>query len=330
MGIKPTVGLTSRHRVIPVSGGEDSVGTIARTVKDTAKMLQAIVSQDPKDNYTLASPFSSGFPDYVAACRVSGLKGKRIGVPTNVLNHLSGPERDVVGSEFKQAISEISEAGGTIVNGANFTAYEESLKTQIPSAVTGIDLLSNLPRYLKGLKSNPNNIHTLADLRHFTRSVQPRLEDFPSRDTGLWDLILSTGLNNSSPEYWAMYQKVLHFGGEGGVIGAIVRHNLDAVLLPTSLAASIPSMVGTPVITVPLGAWPKGTEIQRDIRGDSVERAPGVPFGISFLGNKWSEEVLIEMAFAFEQKTGAREKIQNRHIVPRTEVKSVSRPNDSA
>lgn len=320
VGIKPTVGLTSRHMVIPVSGGEDTVGTLARTVKDAAKMLQAIVSQDPKDNYTLASPYASGFPDYVAACQVSGLQGKRIGVPTNVLNHLSGPESDVIGSVFKKAVSKISEAGASIVDGANFTAYEESLTSKIPSAVTGIGFLSNLPRYLASLKSNPNNIHSLADIRHFTQTVQPRLEEYPSRNTGVWDLILSMELNTSSPEYWTMHQQALQLGGEGGIIGALERHNLDAVLLPTSLAASIPSIVGTPVITVPLGAWPNGTEVQRDNRGDSVERAPGVPFGISFLGNKWSEEGLIAMAFAFEQQAGARETIQSRYIVPKTEV----------
>lgn len=321
MGIKPTVGLTSRHMVIPISGGEDTIGTLARTVKDAAKVLQVIVSQDPKDNYTLASPYASGFPDYVAACRVSGLQGKRIGIPTNVLDHLSGPEHDVISSAFKKAVSEISDAGATIVDGANFTAYEESLTSRIPSAVTGIDFLSNLPQYLASLKRNPNNIHSLADIRHFTQTVQPRLEEYPSRDAGLWNLVLSTALNNTSPEYWAMHQKTLQLGGEGGIIGALERHNLDAVLLLTSLAASIPSMVGTPVITVPLGAWPKGTEVQRDSRGDSVERAPGVPFGISFLGDKWSEEALIGMAFAFEQKTGVRETIQGRYIVPRTEVR---------
>lgn len=308
--------------VVPISGGEDTVGTQARTVKDVAKVLQAIVNQDPNDNYTLASPYSSGFPDYVAACRTSGLKGKRIGIATNVLNHLSGPERDVVGSAFNKAVSQISEAGATIVNEANFTSYEDSLTTQIPLTVMGIDLLSNLPRYFKSLKSNPNNVHSLADIRHFTQIVQPHLEEFPSRDTGMWDLILSTGLNNSSPAYWTMYQQVLQLGGEGGIIGALERHNLDAVLLPTSLAVSIPSMVGTPVITVPLGVWPNGTEVQRDSRGDSVVRAPGIPFGISFLGNKWSEEGLIEMAYAFEQNTGVREKTQGRYIVPKTELKS--------
>lgn len=323
VGIKPTVGLTSRHMVIPISRREDSIGPLARTVKDAAKVLQAMVSQDPKDNYTMASPYASGFPDYVAACQVSGLQGKRIGIPTNVIDHLSGPERDVIGSVFKKAVSDISSAGATIVDQTNFTAYEESLASKIPYAVTGADFVSNIARYLADIESNPNNLHSLADIRNFTQHVQPSLEDYPSRDTALWDKIVSTGLNNTFSEYWPMYQQTLKIGGEGGILGAIERHNLDAVILPTIIAPSIPSMVGTPAITVPLGAWPEGTEVTRDSRGDVVERAPGVPFGISFLGKKWNEEGLIGMAFAFEQRTGVREGTRGRYIVPKTEVGDV-------
>lgn len=323
VGIKPTVGLTSRHMVIPVSSHEDSIGPLARTVKDAAKILQAIVSQDPKDNYTMASPYALGFPDYVAACQVSGLQDKRIGIPTNVIDHLSGPERDVIGSAFRKAVSDISAAGATIVDKTNFTAYDESLTSQVPSAVTGSNFVSNIARYLANLESNPNNIHSLADIRRFTQHAQPFLEEYPSRNTILWDIIASIGLNSTSPEYWPMYQQTLKIGGEGGILGAIERHNLDAVILPTILAPSIPSMVGTPVITVPLGAWPEGTEVSWDSRGDVVERAPGVPFGISFLGKKWSEEGLIGMAYAFEQRTKVREGTRGRYIAPRMEIGDV-------
>ena len=323
VGIKPTVGLTSRHMVIPVSSHEDSIGPLARTVKDAAKVLQAIVSQDPKDNYTMASPYASGFQDYVAACQLSGLQGKRIGIPTNVIDHLSGPEKDVIGSAFRKAVSDISAAGATIIDKTNFTAYDESLTSQAPSAVTGSDFVSNIARYLANLESNPNNIHSLADIRRFTQHVQPFLEEYPSRNTVLWDIIASIGLNSTSPEYWPMYQQTLKIGGGGGILGAIERHNLDAVILPTILAPSIPSMVGTPVITVPLGAWPEGTEVTWDSRGGVVERAPGVPFGISFLGKKWSEGGLIGMAYAFEQRTKARERTQGRYIAPRMEIGDV-------
>lgn len=55
---------------------------MARTVKDAAYVLQAIAGKDPYDNYTSAIP-RIPLPDYVAACKLSSLKGKRIGVPRN-------------------------------------------------------------------------------------------------------------------------------------------------------------------------------------------------------------------------------------------------------
>lgn len=104
--IKPTVGLTSRYLVVPISEREydpcrgwwvderltvrtdqDTVGPMARSVKDAAYLLQAIAGRDPRDNYTSAAP--AKLPDYAGACKVDSLKGARIGVPRNVIERFS-------------------------------------------------------------------------------------------------------------------------------------------------------------------------------------------------------------------------------------------------
>lgn len=102
-------------------------------------------------------------------------------------------------------------------------------------------------------------------------------------------------------------------------MGALSRHNLDAIILPSRLSADIPGIIGSPVITVPFDAFPAGTTIVYNLRGDLIDAAPGVPLGISFLGQKWSEESLISMAFAFEQRTEARKKL-TRFVEPKTEL----------
>ena len=56
-----------------------------------------------------------------------------------------------------------------------------------------------------------------------------------------------------------------------------------------------------------------GHRVIVNTRGDLIQRAPGVPFGISFLGQKWSEEKLIGMAYVFEQQTLVRNKLK-RHL----------------
>ncbi|PWY94103.1 amidase [Aspergillus sclerotioniger CBS 115572] len=306
VGIKPTVGLTSRYMVIPISERQDTIGPLARTVKDAAVLLQAIDGQDPRDNYTLASPFGQSLPDYLAACKLSGLQGKRIGIPRNVIDYLGPAEAPII-SAFETAVSVISTAGAVIVDNTNFTAYGTFYDSLNPAIVEAADFTTNIATYLSKLKRNPNNIHSVEDIRDFTQRTP--LEDYPSRDTGIWDQVIALGLNNTSPAFWPLYQDTLYFGKEGGLLGALLRNKLDAVILPTVVASGIPAIIGTPVITVPLGAYPDGTPVERNSRGDLVQRAPGIPFGISFLGPKWSEEQLIGMAYAFEQRALVRNKL---------------------
>ncbi|KAF5861743.1 hypothetical protein ETB97_012620 [Aspergillus alliaceus] len=92
-----------------------------------------------------------------------------------------------------------------------------------------------------------------------------------------------------------------YIGREGGVLGALSRHELDALILPTPLAAYVPSIVAYNEF------------------GNLVQTAENVPFGISSMGAHWSEETLIGMAYAFEQQTLARQKLR-RYIEQRVEV----------
>lgn len=320
VGIKPTVGLTSRYMVIPASPRQDTIGPLSRTVKDGAKMLQAIAGVDEKDNYTLASPFTNGLPDYVAACDLSALKGKRIGVPRNVIDLTAKEYEGPVLAAFKEAISVMSAAGADIVDNSNFTGYDEYISTHVAKEVLAIDFKSSLKGYFSNLQTNPNDINDLGDLRNFT--WHDPLEEYPSRGTKIWDIAIMLGFNNTSPEFWSLYQTNLYYGGEGGVLGAISRNNLDAVILPTSMAPDIPAVVGSPGITVPLGAMPEGSPVVYNNRGNLIKSGPGIPFGISFLGDKWSEETLIGIAYAFEQKTLHRQKLE-RYIEPEADLKGV-------
>ncbi|KAL4991238.1 amidase signature domain-containing protein [Aspergillus falconensis] len=323
VGIKPTVGLTSRFMVIPVSERLDTIGPMARTVRDAALVLQAIAGQDANDNYTSLSPFHTRVPEYAAACNMTGVQGKRIGIPRNVLGALprmSHSTASPIISSFEKAVESIRAAGAVIVEDANFTAYESYLKSDAPSRVIAADILSGFATYLSKLSSNPHNLRGLADIRNFTqRSAE---EDYPARNTQIWDMALFAGMNNSSPDFWPLYQQSLFFGEEGGLLGALARHDLDAVVLPSSLASDIPSIVGTPVITVPFDSFPAGTSVLYNDRGDLVDAAPGIPLGISFLGPKWSEETLIAIAYAFEQRTLARTALG--HVVePLTELQDI-------
>ncbi|PYH77367.1 amidase [Aspergillus uvarum CBS 121591] len=312
VGIKPTVGLTSRYMVIPISERQDTVGPLAKTVKDAAMLLQAIAGPDSMDNYTLAAPFADYLPNYVDACKLSGLQGKRIGIPRNVIAYFEPSDASML-PVFEEAVSVIAGAGAAVIDETNYTAYSDFSVSSIPALVVAADFTSNIATYLSSMTGNPNQLHSVADIRRYTQHSPP--EEYPSRDTGIWDQVIAAGMNNTSPGFWSLYQDNLQFGDEGGLLGALRRHELDAVILPTHLASDIPAIIGTPVITVPMGAFPNGTAVRANARGDLIEQAPGIPLGVSFLGPKWSEEALIGMAYAFEQRTLVRDRLE-RYIEP--------------
>jgi len=76
VGLKPTYGRISRAGIIPLSWSLDHAGPMARTVADTALMLQAMAGPDRRDPSAAYQPV----PDYHAALR-DDLHGLRLGVP---------------------------------------------------------------------------------------------------------------------------------------------------------------------------------------------------------------------------------------------------------
>lgn len=293
VGIKPTVGLTSRALVIPISQRQDTVGPMARTVKDAAYLLQAIAGKDPDDNYTSAIPFDV-LPDYVGACDYSSLRGKRFGIPRNIF--YDEPGNEPVLAAFEAAIQTIRRAGGIIIDDTNITAYalDQYFNGNASSIVLDADFVSDLPgEYLSKLTYNPENVHDLVDVRNFTQNFAP--EDYPDRDTAVWDEALALGFGNLDPRFWPAYQINLRTAGPEGILGLLANYSLDALVTPTDFSPGLPALVGyvnstslsmdlgslqksrTPVVTVPLGFYPPNTTVQRNRRGTLVEVGPNVP-----------------------------------------------------
>lgn len=318
VGIKPSVGLTSRYLVVPISEHQDTVGPMARTVKDAAYLLSAIAGKDSHDNYTSAIPFGDKVPDYVAACKNSGLKGKRIGVPQGLTGGNSGLSAPVA-KAFREALKTLKSSGAIIVDNVAFPGLGRYGDAN--EIVLNADFVTDLPElYLKKLVTNPNNINSLADLRAFTQK-DPR-EGWPERDTGIWDSALKLGYGNDSPQFREAYQKQLYYGGQQGLAGALKNHSLDAVFAPSDYISSMAAPLGHPAVTLPIGRMPDGTPVTRNGFGNLNATAPNQPFGVGFAGAHFSEEALIGMAYALEQQTQVRTKVQP-IVVPKTELKDV-------
>lgn len=315
VGVKPTVGLTSRDLVIPVSEHQDTVGPMARTVKDAAYLLQVVAGEDDRDKYTAGIP---RIPDYVAACRDT-LKGARIGIPWKAIQE--GLEKNPhYASEvegFKQTLPILEAAGAVLVEADYASATKDIRDLEMP--LMGADFRVNLASYLSQLVTNPNNVHTLEDVRGQTQKHP--LESFPERDTGIWDNILDKQKwDNTSPEFKEKYDRLQQLGGPGGLPALLDQHNLVAVAMPSIMAPMWAAVVGCPGITVPMGHL-KETEPVHEANG-LVETGPGVPYGMSFLGRRWAEEDLLGLAYGFEQRTRVREREVKRVVVPSAEIEA--------
>ncbi|KAI0487083.1 amidase [Xylaria cf. heliscus] len=318
VGMKPTVGLTSRHLVIPISERMDTVGPMTKTVKDSAYVLQSIAGVDPFDNYTSAIPDNADL-NFVQACKLSALGGARLGVPRNVISLMTDNSTRSMVEAFDKSLKVLRLAGAEIIEDADFPAAQLSLNDSLLSAkIMGGDFVIDIEKYLSQLSYNPHNITSLIDLRRWTQASP--LEGYPAKPTELWDAALSNW-NNTEYDFWLAYQRGLYYGDEGGLLGAIRDHDLDAIILPSHFAWDWAAIVGAPIVTVPIGAMPHSQPVISDADG-LVSSAPNIPFGLSFLGTRFSDARLIGLAYAFEQRTMIRKTVHP-YITPRTDLRDI-------
>ncbi|CAL8462935.1 g2469 [Coccomyxa elongata] len=114
VGLRPSLGVTSRSGVVPARLNRDTTGPLARTVADAARLFEAMVGYDPKDNLTSLLLQERMDQNYSQFLQVDGLEGARVGV----LRQLSDtPTTDPeVLSLFNQAVADMAANGATIVD----------------------------------------------------------------------------------------------------------------------------------------------------------------------------------------------------------------------
>src|SRR5688572_23203961 len=132
VGIRSTMGLTSRAGVVPLNLSADIAGPMTRTVADAAAVFQVIVGEDSDDP---ATAVSRGRPveNYSAALRRDGLRGARIGVLVQAYNP---PAADTgVLAVFMRALEDLRGAGAVIVDSATVDSLEVWRRAQSGSCL---------------------------------------------------------------------------------------------------------------------------------------------------------------------------------------------------
>ncbi|CRL31249.1 Amidase [Penicillium camemberti] len=319
VGLKPTRGLIGNDGTIPISVRQDIIGTITRNVKDAAYLLGIMAGRSEYDEMTWNIPRDQAL-DYVKFCKGTDLSGISIGIPRNTFE----VDNDYpVSAAFEIALQSLSSAGATIVDNTDFPAAEEftKLNEQVKGIVRSSEFRRDFSRYIQTLETNPNNIGSTEDLIEFTKT-HPE-EEYPERDIGKFLWTQAEGIDVDSDKYTEMVQQERYFGGLGGILGAMEKYNVDLFAVPSywGIANDLAAKMGFPVISIPLGYFPEGTPIEYD--QGLVVQAPGMPFALTLLTKAFSDGVLLEVAYAFEQLNSVRNREPAPIKLPVTELRDV-------
>jgi amidase len=302
VGLKPTVGLVSRARIVPISHSQDTAGPITADVATAARVLSVIAGTDPADVATKDA--DSHIVDYMAALKPDALKGARIGV----LRFATGwsVATDKV---FEQALKVIEQQGATLVD---ITALKDREKIgDAETLVLITELKVDLNAYLATTPATVKT-RTLADLIAFNEAHADRELALFGQETFV-KAEATNGLDD--PAYQAARATSLRIAGRDGIDAMLAANHLDALVAPTmppawkidavngdqiagAGAGRLAAVAGYPHLTVPMGA------------------VMGLPVGLSLIGPAWSEARLLAYGYAYEQ--AARAKIHP-HFLPSIE-----------
>ncbi|MEO5810172.1 MAG: amidase family protein, partial [Sphingomicrobium sp.] len=227
--------------------------------------------------------------DYAATLDAGSLNGKRIGV----MRFASGFGTDEV---FKTALALLKAKGATLIE---IKKFDDKPIGDNEFAVLMTELKAGMNVYLATTPAAVKT-RTLADLIAFNKAHAGEemglfgQEEFDKAEA-------TKGLND--PAYKKARRVSFEAAGPNGIDMMLKAHRLDALVGPTMPAAwlidavhgdqingggasSLAAVAGYPHLTVPMGL------------------VKGLPVGLSFIGPKWSEALLLSLGFAFEQARG--------------------------
>ena len=286
VGFKPSVGLVSRTHIVPISVTQDTAGPMTRTVRQAAELLTAIAGADPADPVTAEADKRKS--DYAAALGAGALKGKRLGL----MRFASGFGTDAA---LDQALAVLRAQGAEIVEIKELGGAKERPK-QLDVLLT--EFKAGLNAYLA---TTPPTVktRTLADVIAFNKANPRELALFGQ---DLFEKAEATkGLDD--PTYIKARDEGIAFAGKYGIDRLLNEHKVDALIGPTVAAAWpidaihgdqypgggggwLAAIAGYPHLTVPMA------------------QVKGLPVGLSFIGPKWSDAMVLSLGYAFEQARG--------------------------
>ena len=291
VGIRSTMGLTSRAGVFPLSLLADIAGPMARTVEDATAVFSVVVGEDPDDPVTHAA---AGHPaqNYSAALDRNGLRGATVGILRQAYERAStDPE---IARIFMAAVDDLRRAGATIVDPATVDGLDEVKRSRDLGPCRGFKYDINQFLQARSALVPVKSLSEIIQSGKFHPSVEYRLheaQEAPQNGPG-------SAACKAEDDYREQVRQA--------VLRTMDTLKLDAFVYPTW--SNVPRLIGDlntpagdnsqffspatgfPAINVPMGFARGGT----------------LPAGMTIYGRPWSEATLLKFAYAYEQATHRR------------------------
>ena len=291
VGLKPTVGLVSRTGIVPISATQDTAGPMTRTVGDAAAMLTVMAGSDPRDPATAEADRRK--EDYAARLKPDALKGARIGVMRYAAGFHPGTD-----AAFARALAVLKAQGAVLVeipdfpNGDKIGGYELTVLLN--------EFKAGLNAYLASTDPAKVRTRTLAEVIAFNTANADREMPLFGQET-FEQAEATRGL--ADPAYLKARAEAYRLAGPEGIDALLKKYGVSALVGPTmgptwlidpvlkdryvgGGAGNAAAVAGYPHLTVPMG------------------QVGGLPVGLSFVGPKWSDGLLLGYGFAYEQASG--------------------------
>lgn len=286
VGIRPTVGLTSRDGIIPLALSQDTGGPIARSVTDAAVALDAVTGVDAADPATSAQ-VGKVPTSYTSSLDPEALDGARIGYVTTMVGTNATTKR-----LWDESVARLEAAGATVVPIEPTTAFNRVLSEGSGSTN---EFKHDLAEYVAKHLDSDVTARSLQEIVASNEFVPSRRSTYVSRDA----------VTDAQYEAWAGANgshTTQLAAGKQLVTQMLDDQDLDALVYPSGTPYGTQSTnmrlspnTGMPAVTVPMG---QATAADGTVTGGGVN--------LEFLGRSFDEGTVIGLGYAFEQVTGAR------------------------
>ena len=293
VGIRSTIGLTSRDGVIPLAFDRDIAGPMGRSVEDVARVFNVVAGYDPADPYT-ADGRDRKEDDYASFLDENGLQGVRLGVLRALVD--TEDADTAVTRVFEGAVADLRRLGAEVID-LDFDVREQNGRPNMGCSRFHYDV----GQYLASLGDGApiRDVLEVLETGEYSDYIEGRLESYGRSPADLRPA-------DFDPPCLDFFENVVRQAYRSALVSVMDDARVEAVLYPSwtnppahidraqaehrgDNSQLVAPATGMPAITVPMGFT-----------------YDDLPAGLQILGRPYAEGVLFRLAYAYEQGTGHR------------------------